>query len=252
MGIRSGDVVTICMPNVPQALDCFYALNRIGAVANMVHPLSAQSEITFYVNFSKSKAILTLDLFAGKVAKALEEADPGVKLLVARNQEELPLFLRPLYVAKEGRKYLRLPEGNVQLWSQFLKMGKKDVELPESVYDTTRTSVILYSGGTSGTPKGICLSDLNFNACALQAGDAIQHELYAGCTMLSCMPCFHGFGLGSICMRCSSTAPAVFSCPLSTERAMPICWQNGNPTSLQACPPFLRPCSTSLSWTKWT
>lgn len=58
------------------------------------------------------------------------------------------------------------------------------------------STIILYSCCTSGTPKGICLPDLNFNACALQAGDAIQHELYAGCTMLSCMPCFHGFGLG--------------------------------------------------------
>ena len=41
MGIKNGDVVTVCMPNVPQTLDCFYALDRIGAVANMIHPLSA-------------------------------------------------------------------------------------------------------------------------------------------------------------------------------------------------------------------
>ena len=47
MGIKRGDVVTVCMPNLPQTLDCFYALNRIGAVANMIHPLSACSEISF-------------------------------------------------------------------------------------------------------------------------------------------------------------------------------------------------------------
>ena len=52
MGIEKGDRVTICMPNTPQALDCFYALNRIGAVPNMIHPLSAPSEIAFYLNFS--------------------------------------------------------------------------------------------------------------------------------------------------------------------------------------------------------
>ena len=61
MGIRKGDRVTICMPNTPQALDCFYALNRIGAIPNMIHPLSAAKEIAFYLNFSKSKVILTLD-----------------------------------------------------------------------------------------------------------------------------------------------------------------------------------------------
>ena len=63
MGIGRGDVVTVCMPNLPQTLDCFYALNRIGAVANMVHPLSARNEISFYLNISKSKAILTVDMF---------------------------------------------------------------------------------------------------------------------------------------------------------------------------------------------
>ena len=62
-GIKKDDVVTICMPNTPQGVICLYALNRIGAVANMVHPLSSQKNITFYLDFSKSKMILTLDQF---------------------------------------------------------------------------------------------------------------------------------------------------------------------------------------------
>ena len=63
-------------------------------------------------------------------------------------------------------------------------------------FDPKRTAVILYSGGTSGTPKGICLTDLNFNACAMQAMEAIGEEFRKGFKMLSCMPMFHGFGLG--------------------------------------------------------
>ena len=54
MGIHRGDRVTICMPNSPQGVDCFYALNRIGAIPNMIHPLSAPHEIAFYLNFTKS------------------------------------------------------------------------------------------------------------------------------------------------------------------------------------------------------
>ena len=79
-GVRRGDAVTICMPNTPQALDCFYALNRIGAVANMIHPLSDQKEITFYLNFSGSKMILTTDLFYEKVEKALESTERPVTI----------------------------------------------------------------------------------------------------------------------------------------------------------------------------
>ena len=88
MGIRPGDAVTICMPNTPQALVCFYAVNRIGAVANMVHPLSAQNEISFYLNLSGSKVILTLDLFYEKVESALAGVKQDVKVLVARIQDE--------------------------------------------------------------------------------------------------------------------------------------------------------------------
>lgn len=195
-GIQKGDVVTICMPNTPQAIDCFYALNRIGAVANMVHPLSAEEEITFYLNLSESKMILTVDLFYEKVDAARKKANQDATILVARMQEELPFQMSLIYILKKGKDYLKFPNTeNAILWKDFLKKGQKDIELPVVLFEKDRTSVILYSGGTSGTPKGICLSDLNINACALQAREAIQIEFRSGLSMLSCMPMFHGFGL---------------------------------------------------------
>lgn len=194
-GIHTGDAITVCMPNTPQALVCFYAINRVGAVANMVHPLSAQGEITYYVNLSGSKMLLTVDLFYEKVEAALADADHPVTILTARMQEELPPHLAALYLLKKGKDYLRFPRSPHLLWSRFIKTGA-GAELPEPVFDERRTAVILYSGGTSGTPKGICLSDLNFNACAMQAREAIGLEFRTGLKMLSCMPLFHGFGLG--------------------------------------------------------
>ncbi len=195
-GIRPGDAITVCMPNTPQALVCFYAINRIGCVANMVHPLSAQEEITYYVNLSGSRMLLTVDLFYEKVERALRDADHPCTILTARMQEELPPHLAAAYLLKKGKDYLRFPQEPHLLWSRFVKTGDDRTELPEITFDEKRTAVILYSGGTSGVPKGICLSDLNFNACAMQAREVMGVEFRRGLKMLSCMPLFHGFGLG--------------------------------------------------------
>ena len=93
-GFRKGDVVTVCMPNTPQAVICLYALNRIGCVANMVHPLSSETNITFYLNYSDSKAILTVDMFYEKIAAAASAAWRHTKIFIARIQDELPVPLR--------------------------------------------------------------------------------------------------------------------------------------------------------------
>ena len=195
-GIGPGDAVTVCMPNTPQALDCFYALNRIGAVANMVHPLSAETEITGYLDISESKMLLTVDMFYEKAERAARAARKPVTILVCRMQEELPAHLALLYLLKKGKEYLRFPRPPHLLWRKFLKRGDEKRPLPPPVFDKNRTAVILYSGGTGGSPKGICLSDLNFNACAMEAREAIGEEFRTGLKMLSCMPLFHGFGLG--------------------------------------------------------
>ena len=127
MGIGKGDRVTICMPNCPQALHAFYALNRIGAVSNMIHPLSAAGEIKFYLNFSKSKCILTLDQFYTKIAPVMPELDdPSCKLLVARIEDELFPHLAVGYALTSARKYPKPPkDGNYIWWSEFLRVGRK-------------------------------------------------------------------------------------------------------------------------------
>ena len=196
MGIRKGDKVTICMANTPQAVDCFYALNRIGAIPNMIHPLSAAKEIAFYLNFSKSKAILTLDQFYYKVAEIVPELENPTAILIARVSDELPFPLSTLYpVTKSARAVKKLPKTGFRLWYDMVKAGKNTV-LPADDGKGEECGAILYSGGTTGTTKGIQLSNLNFNALGLQTIAASGYGTIAGMKMLSIMPIFHGFDLG--------------------------------------------------------
>lgn len=195
-GVKENDRVTIAMPNAPQAVSMFYAVNMVGAIANMIHPLSAEGEIEFYLNDSKSVAAITLDQFYGKFA-AIRKNTPALKtLVIASVKDALSPVMKLGYSLTEGRKIPRLPEnGNYITWKQFLKNGKSFTGDPRVKRAATDPAVILYSGGTTGTTKGILLSNLNFNALGRQI-IATNPMFRPGDKMLSIMPMFHGFGLG--------------------------------------------------------
>ena len=197
IGIGYGDKVTVCMPNTPQGVDTFYALNRIGAVPAMIHPLSAVGEITFYINNSNSKAILVLDMFYEKVLEALKEVDHEVKVVVAHIKDELPFPLNLLYPLTMKKKPAPLPKDNKNVidWKDFIAGGKSIASLPDKYPTKDETAVILFSGGTTGTSKGIELTNLNMNALGTQVGAGAGFSL-ENLRMFSVMPLFHGFGLG--------------------------------------------------------
>ncbi|MFA5561383.1 MAG: AMP-binding protein [Eubacteriales bacterium] len=195
LGIKQDDKVTICMPNCPQTVVFFYAVNLVGAIANMVHPLSAENEIEFYLRESGSVAALTLDQFYPKFA-AIRERCPLPHLIIASIKDALSPLLKVGYMLTSGRKIKRLPaDAPILTWKAFLKQGRAYA----GEYRTPRTAeqpaVILYSGGTTGVTKGILLSNLNFNALAKQLV-AVNPMFRAGDIMLAVMPMFHGFGLG--------------------------------------------------------
>lgn len=196
IGINEGDTVTVCMPNTPQGVDTFYALNRIGAVPAMIHPLSAVGEIAFYINTAKSKAVLVVDLFYEKVLEALRQVDHPVKVVVAHIKDELPFPLNMLYPLTVKKKPAPLPKDNKDVidWADFISGGKK-VRLTNDFPKADDTAVILFSGGTTGTSKGIQLTNLNMNALAAQVAANAGFTM-EGLRMFSVMPLFHGFGLG--------------------------------------------------------
>ena len=193
LGVSAGDRVMICLPNCPQAVDTFYACNRIGALAAMIHPLSALREIEDYLCSSRSRVILTLDQFWEKVRRAADAVDPTLTVIVASIADELPTLTGVAYRLSRLRKDTR-PQRCLR-WHDFLSYGAAET-LPPCPLRADDGAVILYSGGTTGSSKGILLSSRNFNALALQTQAASGCSPIAGLTMLSVMPVFHGFGLG--------------------------------------------------------
>ena len=199
IGVRENDRVTIAMPNCPQAIYMFYGVNMIGAVANMVHPLSSEKELEFYINESESVTVVTLDQFYHKF-EAIRENTCVVNVVIARIRDALSKPLRVGYMLTEGRKIKKIPEdAPVILWDEFMRLGKACFWRYKVRRGADDPAAILYSGGTTGTTKGILLTNLNFNALSAQI-IATNPMFRPGDRMLSAMPLFHGFGLG-VCIH---------------------------------------------------
>ncbi|NMC03646.1 MAG: long-chain fatty acid--CoA ligase, partial [Candidatus Lokiarchaeota archaeon] len=196
LGVRKGDVMTISMPTAPNGIIPIYALNKIGAIASMIHPLSPAPQIKEYLNISKSRFALTLDLFHGEFNKILAETRVE-KLVIAKATDYLdnPL-LRFGYWLKKGRSVPKIDDPRVS-WYLSLLNGKHP-QVPAADVKPDDPAIILYSGGTTGTPKGIMLSNYNMIAEGMMV--TAMGNLHKGQSVLAILPIFHGFGLG-VCVN---------------------------------------------------
>jgi long-chain acyl-CoA synthetase len=196
LGLKRGDRMTIAMPTCPQAVICFYAVNKLGGVASMIHPLSTATEIEFYLNLSRSRFALTLDAFYGKF-KAVKDNTQLKKLVLARIPDYLGWLKRIGFNLTKGRKIPKVPEDPLVVWWRAM-MTASHPRAPKSNAGFEDLAVILYSGGTTGKPKGIMLSNRNFICEGMQV--SAWGNLTGGDAILAILPVFHGFGLG-VCIN---------------------------------------------------
>lgn len=199
INVKEGDIVTISMPNTPEAVYLFYAISKIGAVANMVDPRTSADGIKHYIEEAKSDKVLIVDAYYNKV-KSLTD-DGIVKQIVAISpSESLPYGLNFGYKVKEFIDSIKNPElknefnDKTQSWKEFIDGGKSYVGETEAVFVSNRPVVIEHTGGTTGQPKGVMLSNENINAVSKQSvltGIDMQRDH----NWLDIMPTFIAYGV---------------------------------------------------------
>jgi long-chain acyl-CoA synthetase len=195
LGLKSGERILVAMPTSPQAVIAFYAANKLGAVPAFVHPLSTAPEIERCLGATGARMALALDALYDRFATVRPRV-PLDTLILAR----IPDYLSPAkclgFWLTKGRRIHSVPaDPRVRWWSALMRAPAPAVpRAPTVAHDP---AAILFSGGTTGAPKGIVLSNGNFIAMALQA--ATWGDLRGGDSLLAVLPIFHGFGLG--CMN---------------------------------------------------
>lgn len=197
--IVENECVTICMPNTPESIALIYAINKIGAIANIIHPLSSTKDIKRALDETNSGVLFCSD-------SSMQNArDIKVKhFILVPNSTSLIKFKKMIYNIKESGN-LKLGK-NMISWSDFISY--KTLDDPYKKRKANDPAAIIYSGGTTGKPKGIILSNLNFNAMALQTMNVCD-GLNPSSSVLAALPIFHVFGL-ALCIHttlvCGMTA----------------------------------------------
>ena len=195
LGVNKGDKVTICMPNTPEEVTMFYAINEIGAVANMIHPLSSEKDIEYYLNKSNSKVMLCIDIAYKKVNNIIDNTSLE-KVIVTSATKSMERITAFLYWLLKGRKINIKENEKIILWDHFIAKANLYNEDPYEQVASNDPAVILYSGGTTGKPKGVVISNYSFNAQALHSKYTEPEALEPENAFLTFLPNFHAFGIG--------------------------------------------------------
>lgn len=161
LGIMQGDIVILCMVNMPETIYALYALDRLGAVANLIDPRTNVEQLRNYITECSAKLVVTVDIAYPIIQQAAKETTVE-KIVAISPADSLPLVKRIAYRLKN--KAPALASGSMR-WADFIAHGVN--ASPEyALYKKNRCFVIAHTGGTTGVPKGVMLSDDNINAVA--------------------------------------------------------------------------------------
>lgn len=186
LGYHKDEIITVCLPNIPDAIYLLYAINQIGAISNIIHPLYNLSQVEENIKVTKSRVLFCLDT-TYQMFKPLEKQ--GVKVIACSPANESLLAEKFVYKQMNKKKIGKIARENTTVPFYFAKK--------ETSFDTRDKcdAVYLNSGGTSGKAKIISLSSFAMNALAHYGPWIIDVEDGKNIGMLAVLPMFHGFGL---------------------------------------------------------
>lgn len=228
--VVENECVTLCLPNTPEAFALFYAINKIGAIANIVHPLSSTADIERALKETNSEVLFVSDVSMPKAK------DIKVKhFVMVPTNYSFKGILKWGYNIKEAAN-LKL-DGDKISFAEFLAVSTIDSGYVKR--DAKDPAAIIYSGGTTGKPKGIIISNLNFNAMALQTR-TVCDEIKPGNSVLAALPIFHVFGLALCCHTCLVAGMTCIIVPRLNTKAINSELKKYKPNIYPAVPSLLK------------
>lgn len=211
MGIKQGDFVSLCVPTIPETFYIFYALNKIGAIPNLIDPRIGSELITKYIRESNSKAIIYVDNAYPKLRPIIDELNiPNIISLSVKNSfssitkvgYELKSFIDDMKDKKSVKKYLefkkkfKIPSKKKIIdWNDFIEFGKNYEFKSEELNDKlSLLAGVVYTSGTTGTSKGGKITNQNILAMKYQ-NVAANMGWDRNDIILGIMPPFIAYGL---------------------------------------------------------
>lgn len=191
LGIKEGDIVTLAMPTCPETVYFFYALNKIGAVANFIHPLSNPKEFKHLINEVNTKYLIAFDGAMTNIDKIINETNVE-KIVTCSPSYSMPFFLKKL-VNYKSKPYKKNNDKYMD-YKTFRAMDIKDVEDKTVEYKKDTLAVMTHTSGTTGVPKGAKLTNDNFTAMTHQYAHKAEN-FHVGDTMVTVLPPLASFML---------------------------------------------------------
>ena len=188
LGIRSGDIVTIMSMQTPETLASVYAINSLGATANMVYLSLSEKEVEKTIINTDSKLLVVLDVVINKIESIKDRI--SVPVIVVSVKDSMPLPVKILYSMKSRRN-------GYHSFVSYKELISKSYSAPVIAGSSHDPAVIVYTSGTTGEPKGVVLSNQNIN-CVAEQCDKAGKNYHPGESTFFYLPPFTGYGIAML------------------------------------------------------